>query len=314
MTFGGFMGLLRPHGEIDSRFLFYLTRSDLYRRLISSLSAGTNINNLKGSDLLSWEIPLPTLVEQKRIVALLDEAFAGIDQAIAKAELNLSSCKIITGLHLKSIFNQSGASDNEAWHKTKLVNIADVQSGSAFPTESQGKAPNGIPFYKVSDMNIKGNERYMINENNSITEDARKELGASIFPKGSVIFPKVGGAIATNKKRITTRECCVDNNVMGAIPKPGKMTSEFLYYFFLAYNLSEFANEAHLPSIKKTTVEEWELSVPRTTQDQERIVEKLNVITDSIQQLTRISEVKIAALAQLKSSLLVKAFAGELSS
>lgn len=51
MTFGGFMGLLRPHGEIDSRFLFYLTRSDLYRRLISSLSAGTNINNLKGSDL-----------------------------------------------------------------------------------------------------------------------------------------------------------------------------------------------------------------------------------------------------------------------
>ena len=84
MTFGGFMGLLRPSPEIDSLFLFYLTRSDLYRSFISGLSSGTNINNLKGSDLLSWEIPLPPLTEQKRIVALLDKTFAGTE------ELNVS--------------------------------------------------------------------------------------------------------------------------------------------------------------------------------------------------------------------------------
>ena len=280
---------------------------------IYALGSGTAQKNLDTKSFRSLEIPLPPLAEQKRIVALLDEAFAGIDAAKTKAELNLSSSKTILGLHLKSIFSQGGGSPRESWHKTKLANLTDVQSGSAFPTERQGKVSSGIPFYKVSDMNISGNERYMIHENNSVTEDVRRTLNASIFPKGSVIFPKVGGAIATNKKRITTRECCVDNNVMGAIPKPGKMTSEFLYYFFLAYNLSEFANEAHLPSIKKTTVEEWELSVPRDIKDQECIVDKLDILTDSIHKLTQITEQKIAAFAELKSSILAQAFAGELT-
>ena len=300
-----------PRSDLDAKFLFYFIKANV--PLLESLGTGATFKELSGGKLASVEIPLPPLAEQKRIVALLDEAFAGIDEAKAKADLNLSSSKIIIGLHLKSIFNQGGCAANEGWQKTKLLNLADVQSGSAFPTERQGKVPNGIPFYKVSDMNISGNERYMINENNSVTEDVRRILSASIFPKGSIIFPKVGGAIATNKKRITTRVCCVDNNVMGAIPKPGKMTSEFLYYFFLAYNLSEFANEAHLPSIKKTTVEEWELSVPRNTKDQECIVEKLDVLTDNIHKLTQITERKITALVELKSSLLTQAFAGELT-
>ena len=300
-----------PRSDLDAKFLFYFIKANV--PLLESLGTGATFKELSGGKLASVEIPIPPLAEQKRIVALLDEAFAGIDEAKAKADLNLSSSKIIIGLHLKSIFNQGGCVANEGWQKTKLLNLADVQSGSAFPTERQGKVPNGIPFYKVSDMNISGNERYMINENNSVTEDVRRILSASIFPKGSIIFPKVGGAIATNKKRITTRVCCVDNNVMGAIPKPGKMTSEFLYYFFLAYNLSEFANEAHLPSIKKTTVEEWELSVPRNTKDQECIVEKLDVLTDNIHKLTQIAERKITALVELKSSLLTQAFGGELT-
>jgi type I restriction enzyme S subunit len=302
-------GISADKNVVTPKFLHYFCLSFDF----TTLNKGTTIPSLVKSDIAEIEIPLPPLAEQKRIVALLDEAFAGIDEAKAKADLNLSSSKIIIGLHLKSIFNQGGCAANEGWHKTKLLNLADVQSGSAFPTERQGKVPNGIPFYKVSDMNISGNERYMINENNSVTEDVRRILSASIFPKGSIIFPKVGGAIATNKKRITSRACCVDNNVMGAIPKPGKMTSEFLYYFFLAYNLSEFANEAHLPSIKKTTVEEWELSVPRNTKDQKCIVEELDILTDNTHKLTQITERKIAALVELKSSLLTQAFAGELT-
>ena len=121
-------------------------------------------------------------------------------------------------------------------------------------------------------MNIAGNEREMVFENNSITEETRRELGAFLFPQGSTIFPKIGGAIATNKKRLTTRDCCVDNNVMGVIPKPGKINSEFLFYFFLAHDLSEFANEAHLPSIRKTVVEDWPIILPVSLAEQQRIV------------------------------------------
>jgi len=160
----------------------------------------------------------------------------------------------------------------KGWKTTQLSAVAAVQSGAGFPDRYQGQSDGEIPFYKVSDMNIAGNEREMVFENNSITEEARRELGAFLFPQGSTIFPKIGGAIATNKKRLTTRDCCVDNNVMGVIPKPGKINSEFLFYFFLAHDLSEFANEAHLPSIRKTVVEDWPIILPVSLAEQQRIV------------------------------------------
>lgn len=131
-------------------------------------------------------------------------------------------------------------------------------------------------------MNLAGNEQEMIHENNSISEETRRELGAFLFPKGSTIFPKIGGAIATNKKRLTSRDCCVDNNVMGVIPKIGKIESDFLHYFFLAHDLSDFANEAHLPSIKKTVIEGWPITLPIAISDQRRIVSILDEAFDGI--------------------------------
>jgi type I restriction enzyme S subunit len=150
--------------------------------------------------------------------------------------------------------------------------LVEVQSGSGFPTKFQGRSGEALPFYKVSDMNLEGNTTLMVNETNSISQEVRKSLGATIFPKGSIIFPKIGGAIATNKKRLTTCDCCVDNNVMGVIPDPTKIESEFLYYFFIQHNLTDFANEAHLPSIRKTTVEAWPIQAPRSLGEQNRIV------------------------------------------
>ena len=165
-----------------------------------------------------------------------------------------------------------GVGMKKGWQTTQLSAVAAVQSGAGFPDRYQGQSDGEIPFYKVSDMNIAGNEREMVFENNSITEEARRELGAFLFPQGSTIFPKIGGAIATNKKRLTTRDCCVDNNVMGVIPKLGKINSELLFYFFLAHDLSEFANEAHLPSIRKTVVEDWPIILPVSLAEQQRIV------------------------------------------
>jgi restriction endonuclease S subunit len=168
------------------------------------------------------------------------------------------------------------------WHKVRIGEVGTVQSGSGFPTKYQGRTDGPFPFYKVSDMSLAGNDREMIFENNTITEEVRRALGAAVFPRGSVIFPKIGGAIATNKKRITTRDCCVDNNVMGVIPNSKQIDSDFLFYFFLGHDLSEFANEAHLPSIKKTVVEAWEFCVPRLLPEQQRIAAILDEAFDGI--------------------------------
>ena len=162
------------------------------------------------------------------------------------------------------------------WVIVKLSDVAKVQSGSGFPEKYQGIVDQDIPFYKVSDMNIVGNEKEMVSQNNTISENIRKLIGSSIIAKGSTIFPKIGGAIATNKKRLISRDCCVDNNVMGAIPYKEKIDSDFLFYFFLSHDLSDFANEAHLPSIKKTVVENCKIAIPLERGEQQRIVAMLD--------------------------------------
>ena len=71
-AFGGFMGLLVPSDTVLPKYLFWSTRSCLYKDFISDLSDGININNLKWAQLSQFTVLLPSLPEQKRIVAILD--------------------------------------------------------------------------------------------------------------------------------------------------------------------------------------------------------------------------------------------------
>ena len=149
-----------------------------------------------------------------------------------------------------------------SWPKVKLGDVAVVGSGSGFPTIYQGDTEGVYPFYKVSDMNIIGNEKHMSSANNYITEEVRNKLRAKVFVKGSIIFPKIGAAIATNKKRILTIPSCVDNNVMVVTPIVDKLNPRYLYHLFQSINLSVFASSSNPPSMRKTTVEDFRFSLP----------------------------------------------------
>ena len=116
-AFGGFMGQVTPKEKLDSKFLFYLMTSDNYKKFINELSDGANINNLKFSDLGQFEIPLPPLPEQQRIVSILDEAFTAIAKAKANAEQNLKNAKELFDCVLKKkIYDK----------KREMVQLEDV--------------------------------------------------------------------------------------------------------------------------------------------------------------------------------------------
>lgn len=169
----------------------------------------------------------------------------------------------------------------EGWRRTTIGDACEVQSGSGFPERLQGTQDAAYPFYKVSDMNLPGNEREMHAANNYISEEVRAALGARLFPKGTVIFPKVGGAIATNKKRRTTRPCCIDNNVMGLIPKPDIIDEDYLLHLLAGIDIYEFSNKANPPSIRQSTVQEWPIVLPPLP-EQKRIVAILDEAFEGI--------------------------------
>jgi type I restriction enzyme S subunit len=181
-----------------------------------------------------------------------------------------------------------------AWPIRQLSEVVEVGSGSGFPIADQGKQDEAFPFLKVSDMNLPGNERSILVWNNSICESVRTRLRATAFPAGSVIFPKIGAAIATNKKRLLTRPSCVDNNVMALVPDRSLLEPDFLYFLLLAKDISDFASDSNPPSIRKTTVEAWRVGVPALA-EQRRIVDLLSR-AEGIVRLRREAQAKAQAI------------------
>ena len=102
----------------------------------------------------------------------------------------------------------------------------------------------------------------MFNANNYISRETAKKLKCKPAPQNTIIFPKIGAAIATNKKRVTVCECCYDNNVMGLIAGES-IIPRFLFFLVEAVDLISFADySGALPSIRKSTIERYQIPVP----------------------------------------------------
>jgi len=166
-----------------------------------------------------------------------------------------------------------------------LGEICEIRSGWGFPNVEQGKLKGDYPFYKVSDMNLAGNETLMTIANNYIDISTASQLGCKPAPEGTIIFPKIGAAIGTNKKRLLSKESCYDNNIMGLIPSE-VIISRYLFYQMSSVNLNNFADySGAMPSIRKTTIEKYIIPLPPLLVQRE-IVRILDTFTELIAELT----------------------------
>ena len=151
----------------------------------------------------------------------------------------------------------------EHWKTVRLEEIADVRGGASFPKAYQGNTEGKYPFYKVSDMNLRGNETLMQASNNWVEKDVVKTLRAKLFSKDTVIFPKVGAAVHTNKKRLLSCDGLVDNNVMGVTIRDYDLCIPYyLLYWFVFVDLVDFSNPGPLPSITATRVKNAKIPLP----------------------------------------------------
>jgi type I restriction enzyme S subunit len=155
-------------------------------------------------------------------------------------------------------------------------------------------------------MNLEGNEQWMSRANNYIEDDVRKRLRAKAFPTGSIIFPKIGAAIATNKKRILSVPACVDNNVM-AVTARDALSSIFLYALFKEKNISEFAQPGNPPSMRKGDVESWAIPIPPL-----ELQRRFAALLAEIEKVKSHHRAHLAKLNALFASLQHRAFRGEL--
>jgi len=160
------------------------------------------------------------------------------------------------------------------WYAAPLIALGDWAIGSGFPKNEQGEADGPYFFLKVSDMNLPGNEKFITVANNFIDDAAAKRMRAAIHPPGTIIFPKIGGAIATNKRRILTRGSAIDNNCLG-ITFSSNIDTEWAYLLMTTLDFTRYQAGTAVPALQQGTLASIPVAVPPLA-EQRRIVAKVD--------------------------------------
>ena len=182
----------------------------------------------------------------------------------------------------------------------KLGEVGKIISGNAFPKDYQGFAEGAIPFYKVSSLKFTDTNGYLKDKTNAISEETRQTLKATLIPKNSILFAKIGEAIKLNRRGLNEVPCCIDNNMAAFIAE--RCEYRYAFYWSQTIDFYGYAKGSAIPAIKKSDLEKIPIPLPPLDM-QRQIVAEFNSVDaqiaaqdDTIAKLNADIQAKFSAL------------------
>ena len=273
--------VLRPKPQVDSRFLFYSLFTAPFCEQMKKLQKGASYPAVTDGDIRSQEIAFPPLPEQRRIVGILDEAFDGIAVAKANAEKNLQNARALFESHLNTVFTNRG----EGWIRTTVGQQVLLQR--EFDITKRQQNSGTIPV--VSSGGIKSYHDQAMAVGPGVVIGRKGTLG-KVFYVDDDYWP--------HDTTLWVRD------FKGNHPR-------FVYYFFRSLDVSGLDSGAANPALNRNLVHPIEVYWPPVS-DQPGIVSTMDGLVEMCECLESIYQRKLAALGELKKSLLDQAFRGAL--
>ncbi|WP_025188646.1 restriction endonuclease subunit S [Enterococcus faecalis] len=291
--------------NIDKQYLNIWLETDKER--IKQNTNGTTMVHVTKSNMEQREFKLPKLLAEQEKIGYF---FKQINKTITLHQRKSDQLKELKKAYLQVMFPKKDETvprvrftDFEGeWEQCKLGKIGKTQSGIGFPDVEQG-GTEGIPFYKVSDMNNPGNEHEMINANNFVNkEQLKRKKWKPIETVPAIMFAKVGAAIMLNRKRLVTSSFLIDNNTMAYI-FDNSWDTNFGKTLFETINLPRYAQVGALPSYNGLDIESIEVILPNKD-EQAKIGEHFS----NLENLITLHQNKLEQLNELKKSYLQNMF------
>jgi type I restriction enzyme S subunit len=291
---------VRPQGGIAPDYLLYVLMWLADSHAFDPHVTGSTIKHLPQEDLRLLRVPLPPLNEQRRIVAAIEEQLSRLDAGddmLSGARRRLESLRFVA---LRSALPPAPL--------RRLGDVASVVSGQT-PKHLAMSASGPIPYFKVGDMNA-ADGHMMSTSRQYVTEEDAAGSKLRVHPIGTVVFPKRGGAIATNKKRLLATRAALDLNTMAIIPGP-EVDPDYLYLYFETVDLESLADGSNVPQINHDDVTPLSIALP-PLEEQRRIVAEVEAKLSALDALRASIERAQRRSKALRAAVLAKAFHGEL--
>lgn len=287
--------------------MFYGVNDHL--KAIEDVTGFATVKHLSSKQILGIEFPIPPLSEQHRIVAILDEAFDGIATAKANTEKNLQNARALFESHLQSVFAQRG----EGWVEKPLEDVVDAQCTLSYGIVQPGHDyTNGMPVVRPTDLTAK-----------TITLDGLKRIDPKIgdgyrrttLRGGELLLCVRGGTGAVS---VTAPELAGANVTRGIVPivfAPSLIRQDFGYFLMTSEAVQSQIRAktygAALMQINIGDLRKIVVSFP-SLKEQSEMAARLDALATETQRLESLYQQKLAALDDLKKSLLHQAFSGQI--
>ncbi|MCG1012589.1 N-6 DNA methylase [Tepidanaerobacter sp. GT38] len=255
----------------DSRFLYYLLKTDWMMNKINEAVSGSIRDTLKFDDLANIQIPLPPLPVQQELVARLDKQQAIIEQCNAMEKAILEA-----GID-DSIFEGD-------WEWVELESLCnDILSGGTPSTKVEAYWKGSIPWITSAD--IQG--IYEINVRKFITEEAVENSTTKIIPANNII---VATRVGLGKLCLNKFDVCISQDCQGLIINENVMPE---YMLFALYNrVQSFKQESQGSTVQGVTKDHLKaIKIPLPPiEKQQEIVDFLNVQFETLTNIRRLKE------------------------
>ena len=305
--------VLRGGPKIDNRYLFYWMFSSEFEAEMESRQKGASYPAVNDSDIRDQQIPLPPLEEQRRIVAVLDKAFAGIATANANAQKNLTNARALFDSYLRSVFD----TPNTEWHRTTLGKLTTkIGSGATPRGGKEAYQAAGTPL--IRSMNV--HDRFFKEHNLAFINDSQaKLLNNVVVQQNDVLLNITGASVARccivpdqwTNGRVNQHVAIIRADAATIRPQFIELALTSPYYKDILLGVGEKGGSTR-QAITKADIQKLDIAFPDLAK-QDSFVDHATSLQIETRKLAEVAKQKIDALIELKQSLLQKAFAGELT-
>ncbi len=289
---------------IDIDYFNYFTKTHSFIDFCNKASEGTtNRRNLDDNKFLSFEIPLPSLPEQKRIVKKIKDIEERTKSIISTEDYIEKAVNTIVPSALSKIFS------DEDWKKDKIGNLIDeIKTGTTPPSGEQKYFKEELNWFTPSD--FKG-QMYLDNSYRKISQLAIDDGRVKIYKVGTVLFIGIGATLG--KVGILKNEATSNQQITGIRFKKN-ILPEFAYYWFKA-NYSAIRGlcpATTLPILNQDKIKKLVFSFPDSITEQQKVIDHLNLIENKKEEIKKERSKQFLITTALMPSVLARAFNGEL--
>jgi type I restriction enzyme S subunit len=308
----GTLQYILPKENIDLNYLYYNLISIDFKKYV----AGAAIPHIYFKDYKNEPFLWMPLPEQKRIVAILDEAFAAIAKAKANAEQNLKNAKELFESYLQGVFEnpaRSGTGAGDGWEEKTLEELADEKCTLSYGIVQPGdEYTDGLPVIRPTDLT----SRFISLSGLKRIDPKLAEGYKRTKLIGDELLLCVRGT--TGVVSIATKELKDANVTRGIVPirfNSKIIYQEFGYYLLISnYIQKQIRAKTYGAALMQINIGDLrKINTPYPSlKEQKSIVQKLDLLRIETKKLEAIYQQKINDLEELKKSILQKAFNGEL--